>query len=69
MIKCDECGEEFSFGRKINCCKSTHFGVIFTGIRKDYKWNCNPEMISHRIIEKSRYLETPEIKHSVILYE
>jgi len=69
MIKCEECGDEFSYGRKIKCCKSIDFGVIFLGNRKDHKWNCNPEMLSFRITEKFRHQETPEIKQSIILYE
>ena len=44
MIKCLTCREEFSYGRKIYCCHSTYFGIIFTEKRKDYKWNCNSLM-------------------------
>lgn len=45
MIRCEICGEEFSYGRKISCCKSIHFGIIFSAYKKDHKWNCNPEII------------------------
>ncbi|MFW9972025.1 MAG: hypothetical protein ACFFDF_17680 [Candidatus Odinarchaeota archaeon] len=40
MIKCKECGEEFSYGRKINCCKSVYFGKIFSSSKNDHNWNC-----------------------------
>ncbi|MFW9826463.1 MAG: hypothetical protein ACFFEY_02465 [Candidatus Thorarchaeota archaeon] len=39
MIKCKECGKEFSNGRKITCCISTHFGLIFEDNRKSHNWN------------------------------
>jgi hypothetical protein len=41
MIKCLNCGDEFSYGRKIWCCHSTFFGIIFIENRNDHKWNCN----------------------------
>ena len=40
MIKCLNCGEEFSYGRKI-CCHSTYSGIIFNKKRIEHKWNCN----------------------------
>ena len=47
MIKCLKCGDEFSYGRKICCCNSTYFGMVFNDNKKDYKWNCNTGMASH----------------------
>lgn len=44
MLKCSECGNEFSYGRKINCCNSIFFGMIFTDNKKDHKWNCITNM-------------------------
>lgn len=40
MIKCSECGNEFSYGRKISCCNTIFFGIIFIDNKKDHKWNC-----------------------------
>lgn len=39
MIKCKECGKEYSYGRKIFCCNSTYFGIIFEDNRKIHNWN------------------------------
>ena len=47
MIKCLKCGDEFSYGRKICCCNSTYFGMIFNDKKKNHKWNCNTAMTSH----------------------
>ena len=47
MIKCSECGDEFSYGRKICCCKSIYFGMIFRDKKTDHKWNCNTNIISY----------------------
>ena len=47
MIKCFECGEEYSYGRNIyhNCeGKSLTFGKIFEPAQKTYRWNCNTAM-------------------------
>ena len=45
MIKCPECREDFSYGRKISCCNSIHFGAIFEIEGKiegnKYQWNCS----------------------------
>lgn len=44
MIKCPECGEEYSLGRKIchTCERFTiYHGALLCGDRKEYPWNCN----------------------------
>ncbi|MFX1389365.1 MAG: hypothetical protein ACFE9Z_04795 [Promethearchaeota archaeon] len=41
MIKCNKCGDEFSYGRKISCCNSIRFGKIFEGYKRNHQWNCN----------------------------
>jgi len=41
MIKCHNCGEEFSYGRKICCCNSIFFGMIVNENKKNHKWNCD----------------------------
>jgi len=51
MIKCLKCGEEFSYGRKICCCNSTYFGMIFNENKKNRKWNCHTIMISNNSYE------------------
>lgn len=40
MIKCTECRKKFSYGRKISCCSSTFFGMIFLDNKNDHIWNC-----------------------------
>ncbi len=43
IIKCPECGLEYSYGRNIChiCGKlSIFFGAIFKGDRTEYAWNC-----------------------------
>jgi hypothetical protein len=60
LIKCLECGDEFSYGRKITCCNSTYFGKIFNNIKKDYQWNCYKSM-SIKVFNKSLVKEIPEI--------
>lgn len=43
IIKCSECGLEYSYGRNLcHMCSSNtiFFGTIFKGDRKEYKWNC-----------------------------
>lgn len=69
MIKCDECGEEFSYGRKINCCKSIYFGQIFNASKREHKWNNNPDIVNYRTTKKARDQENIEMKHCFILYE
>ncbi|MFX0022453.1 MAG: hypothetical protein ACFE9S_08995 [Candidatus Hermodarchaeota archaeon] len=69
MLKCEECGDEFSYGRKINCCKSIYFGMIFSNRKKDHKWNCNPDIISQESSKRFRYQRKMEIKDYIILYE
>ena len=61
MIKCLNCGDVFSYGRKINCCSSTYFGEIFNNIKKNYQWNCYSS-ISIKASDKSLIKEIPEIK-------
>ncbi len=51
MIKCEECGAEFSYGRKINCCKSVHFGKIFSSKMNEHRWNCNPGLINYKSVD------------------
>jgi hypothetical protein len=69
MIKCEECRDEFSYGRKINCCNSVFFGVIFTGAKEDHKWNCNPDPIKGKVSKTLKYQRKMEIKDYIILYE
>ena len=69
MLKCEECGDEFSYGRKINCCKSIYFGKIFTNSKKDHKWNCNPDIIDREVSKRFKYQRKMEIKDYIILYE
>ncbi len=63
MIKCQNCGEEFSYGRKISCCHSTYFGIIFNGVRIFHKWNCNTLM---SIKESNEALEEDFSEVSII---
>lgn len=69
MIKCEECGDEFSYGRKINCCKSVYFGVIFSGNKDHHKWNCNHDLIKREVSKSLKYQRKMEIKDYIILYE
>jgi hypothetical protein len=44
MIKCPECGIEYSYGRNLcHACenKTIFHGSIFFEQRKEYAWNCN----------------------------
>jgi hypothetical protein len=72
MIKCLDCGNEFSYGRKIFCCSSTHFGMIFNENKKHYKWNChtiitiNKDDKSSKMIINQKELEEREY---ILLYE
>lgn len=52
MIKCPECEEEFSYGRKIcHLCadNSIFFGSIFQEVKKDYKWNSNTTIACYKL--------------------
>lgn len=43
IIKCPECGIEYSYGRNIcHICGDTKifFGAMFKDDRTDHKWNC-----------------------------
>ena len=51
MIKCLICGDEFSYGRKISCCNTTYFGMIFNKNRKNRKWNCLTKLSINRSYE------------------
>lgn len=64
MIKCLECGDEFSYGRKICCCNSIYFGMIFSDKKIDHKWNCSTNIPNYNIIESriSEILETNVIE-------
>jgi len=47
MIECPECGEEYSYGRKIShTCKnnSITFGKIFELEHQSHNWNCDVSM-------------------------
>ncbi len=47
MINCPECGEEYSYGRKIShICQdnSIEFGKIFEFEHQGHKWNCDTAM-------------------------
>ncbi|MFX1568873.1 MAG: hypothetical protein ACFFCV_10970 [Promethearchaeota archaeon] len=55
MIKCLNCDEAFSYGRKICCCHSTYFGNIFNENRREHKWNCDSLMnikVNNEILKK-----------------
>ncbi|NHJ23688.1 MAG: hypothetical protein EAX89_03885 [Candidatus Lokiarchaeota archaeon] len=46
MIKCPECGIEYSYGRNVcHICKSNSilFGSLFNQPRRNYNWNCSEE--------------------------
>ncbi|MFX0074011.1 MAG: hypothetical protein ACFE96_01105 [Candidatus Hermodarchaeota archaeon] len=46
IIKCPECGLEYSYGRNIChiCERNTIlFGSIFIGPRQTYQWNCESQ--------------------------
>ncbi|MHA2288437.1 MAG: hypothetical protein ACXABG_06590 [Promethearchaeota archaeon] len=64
IIKCPDCGIEYSYGRNI-CHKcgdtSIFFGTIFKGDRTDRKWNCSTSNGCVDIL-----LEQPEIIESII---
>jgi hypothetical protein len=43
IIKCPDCGLEYSYGWKLcHTCNTNaiFFGAIFKGDRTEYKWNC-----------------------------
>ena len=43
ILKCPDCGIEYSYGRSIcHICGDTKifFGAMFKAKRTDYKWNC-----------------------------
>ena len=43
IIKCPDCGLEYSYGRNIcHVCGDNpiFFGAMFNGERTNYKWNC-----------------------------
>jgi hypothetical protein len=61
MIKCPECREHFSYGRKISCCNSIHFGAIFKAEGKNYQWNCS------RIGTKSSNISRQKLSSNKIL--
>ncbi|MFX1279170.1 MAG: hypothetical protein ACFFA3_07115 [Promethearchaeota archaeon] len=51
IVKCPNCGEEYSLGRKIfHECDgfSIHHGVVCHGRCKDYQWNCNSEKVTNQ---------------------
>ncbi|MBY9020839.1 MAG: hypothetical protein KGD67_07265 [Candidatus Lokiarchaeota archaeon] len=64
IIKCKECGIEFTYGCKIcHVCgdNTLFFGAIFNDNRSEHKWNCNsgPECIEI-------LTEKPELRESII---
>ena len=47
LIECPECGEKYSYGRKIcHTCETTSipFGKIFEPAHKAHRWNCDTAM-------------------------
>ncbi|NHJ22361.1 MAG: hypothetical protein EAX91_15555 [Candidatus Lokiarchaeota archaeon] len=61
IIKCPECGLEYSYGRNIcHKCESNTilFGAIFEGPRQTYQWNCesyfNNEALSFKNIDSHK---------------
>ena len=63
MIKCLEYGDEFSYGRKICCCKSFYFGMIFKDKKIDHKWNCITNITNYNPFESL----IPEISETNIV--
>jgi hypothetical protein len=66
MMKCPECREEFSYGRRISCCNSIHFGAIFEDEGNHYQWNCNririkSSNISYQKLISNKILEMKEV--------
>ncbi|MFX1524989.1 MAG: hypothetical protein ACFFCC_15890 [Promethearchaeota archaeon] len=54
LVECPECGEEYSYGRKIShTCKnnSITFGKIFEIKCGEHKWNCNTAMACMELLE------------------
>jgi hypothetical protein len=64
MVKCPECGEEYSLGRIIyHCCESHEIchGVIWEKERISRAWNCNPiDKYNEPKPQYKDYLETIE---------
>ncbi|MFX0048751.1 MAG: hypothetical protein ACFE8G_11365 [Candidatus Hermodarchaeota archaeon] len=57
IIRCPECGLEYSYGRNIChvCERNTIlFGAIFKGPRQTYQWNCEDRFNSEDILLKKR---------------
>lgn len=53
LMRCLECEEKFSYGRKIcHICQdnSIFFGTIFQEDKRDYKWNCNTAITCYRLL-------------------
>ncbi len=53
MIECPECGEKYSYGRKIshNCNNnSITFGKIFELDPRSHKWNCDTAMACMKVL-------------------
>jgi hypothetical protein len=64
IIKCKECGIEYTYGRKI--ChvygdNTLFFGAIFNDTRSGHKWNCSSGTECIEIIT-----EKPELRESII---
>lgn len=54
MIKCFDCGEEYSYGRRIlHICKtgSIPFGRLFETECTTHKWNCDTTMACFELLE------------------
>lgn len=54
LINCPDCGEEYSYGRKIcHTCKSNsiHFGRIFEKEQKECRWNCNTALACFKLMD------------------
>ena len=55
IIRCPECGLEYSYGRNIcHVCETNTilFGAIFIGPRQTYQWNCERQFDSEEISMK-----------------
>lgn len=62
MVKCPECGIEYSLGRKIyHSCETNEIchGIIWERDRVSRPWNCNPiDKYNEPKAENKEYLKT-----------
>ncbi len=55
IIKCKECGKEYSYGKKIyHCCNgnSIYHGTLFEDNGKELFWNCETILLHEKIAKK-----------------